>query len=265
MDAPDHDLRIGFSVTPAQIAAGAVRDLRRFGAGAELYLSNDPLFRAGSVLADRWLHELREAKAALPFVAVHAPFWNLDLTAGDRWLRRHSRASLERAVTLAADLGAEKAILHSGLPFRRPPAEATAWLLRLADPLVALLEQADAAGLELLLENTTEPNPDTMLPLFESLPGLGFCFDVAHAAVFSETPDPQPWLDRLGGVWRHLHVSDSHGRYDEHLPPERGRLDLATPLRRAPAGLSVTLEIARIEPDALARVRALRRRVALPA
>lgn len=48
---------------------------------------------------------------------------------------------------------------------------------------------------------------------------LGFCFDAAHARVFSRTPDPGPWLALAP---EHLHLNDTDGVYDRHWNLGRG-------------------------------------------
>ena len=91
-----------------------------------------------------------------------------------------------------------------------------------AEALGLVVRRARTLGVRLLLENSHEPCPEVLRPVLEAHAGeLGFCFDAAHARVFSRTPDPGPWL-ALGP--EHLHLNDTDGVYDRHWNLGRGVL-----------------------------------------
>ncbi len=68
-----------------------------------------------------------------------------------------------------------------------------------------------------------EPDPEGLREVLGRLPGLGFCFDPAHAWVFSRTGDPQAWLALRP---RH-HPNGTDGLYDRHWQLGQGGLGLA--------------------------------------
>ncbi|AFV77331.1 endonuclease IV (plasmid) [Thermus oshimai JL-2] len=189
--------------------------LEALGLGAEVYL--DP-----RGLGDRALLERLARRLPRP-LSAHLPFWNLDPIAPDPEVANLSRRRLLEGLEAAARLGAGRAVFHSGLPAKTPLEGALARVEPLLEALRPLVERARALGVALFLENTHEPAPGALVELLEAL-GLGFCFDPAHARVFSATPDPFSWLALRPG---HLHLNGTDGVYDRHWNLDRGEGDLA--------------------------------------
>ncbi|WP_240030540.1 sugar phosphate isomerase/epimerase family protein, partial [Thermus scotoductus] len=158
----------------------------------------------------------------------------------DPGVARLSRARLSLGLRWAQALGADRAVLHSGLPPYTPKEAAGARAPSLAQALGPLLEEAQALEAQLFLENTFEPDPESLEEVFRLLPGLGFCFDPAHARVFSRTPDPQAWLALRP---RHLHLNGTDGLYDRHWQLDQGGLDLGWLRDLEEEGLVVVLEV----------------------
>ncbi len=209
--------------------------LKAWGLGAEVYL--DP-----GVLEERALPEPQPAPLPL---SVHLPFWNLDLLSPDPGVARLSRARLAQGLRWAQALGADRAVLHSGLPPYTPKEAAGERAPLLAQALGPFLEEAEALGVQLFLENTFEPDPESLRGVLERLPGLGFCFDPAHAWVFSRTGNPQAWLALRP---RHLHLNGTDGLYDRHWQLGQGGLDLAWLKDLEEEGLVVVLEVRAEDP-----------------
>ncbi|GAA5335217.1 MULTISPECIES: sugar phosphate isomerase/epimerase family protein [Thermus] len=202
--------------------------LEALGVGLEVYL--DPEHLEDDALFHRLAQELKEP------VSAHLPFWNLDLLSPDPEVRALTLRRLLFGLERAAELGADRTVFHSGIPHGRTPEEAQARAERLAEKLRAVVRRAQALGIRLLLENTHEPSPEALQPLLAAYPeALGFCFDAAHARVFSATPKPEPWL-ALGP--EHLHLNDTDGVYDRHWNLGQGVLDHA---RWLPPYLSLPL------------------------
>ncbi|GLV48470.1 xylose isomerase [Thermus sp. LT1-2-5] len=219
------DLRVSLPVGEVE---GRLEALRAWGVGLEVYLDpehleDDDLFQA-----------LGRALAEGPSPSVHLPFWNLDLLSPDPEVRGLSLRRLLFGLERAAELGADRAVFHSGIPHGRTPEEARARGEALRERLGPVVRRAQAVGVRLLLENTHEPGPEALRPLLEAYPEtMGFCFDAAHARVFSRVPEPEPWLALNP---EHLHLNDTDGVYDRHwnlgtgvlehgrwLPPYLGR------------------------------------------
>lgn len=208
------DVRVALSVAEALERAEALDGL---GVGLEVYL--DPAH-----LLDEGLFQRLRERVAYP-LSVHLPFWNLDLLSPDPEIRTLTLRRLLFGLERAAELGADRAVFHSGIPHGRTPKEALERAQRLVEALKPLVRRAFLLGVELFLENTHEPSPESMEPLLEAYPELGFCFDAAHARVFSRTPDPTPWLALDPG---HLHLNDNDGVYDGHRQLGEGVLGHST-------------------------------------
>ncbi|AEV16199.1 Xylose isomerase domain protein TIM barrel [Thermus sp. CCB_US3_UF1] len=206
------DLRLALSLAEAK---ARLRELEALGVGLEVYL--DPALLEEEVV----FQDLAQALSRPP--SVHLPFWNLDLLSPDPEVRALSLRRLLFALERAAEMGADRAVFHSGIPHGRTPEEAEARAGRLVEALRPLVRRALALGVRLLLENTHEPHPMALAPVLEAYPeGVGFCFDAAHARVFSQTPEPGPWLALEP---EHLHLNDTDGTYDRHWNLGRGVLD----------------------------------------
>jgi sugar phosphate isomerase/epimerase len=196
----------------------ALPRLKALGLGVEVYL--DPARLLDDALFTALARSLGEFRKPL---SVHLPFWNLDLLSPDPEVRTLSLRRLLFGLERAADLGADRAVLHSGIPHGRTPEEALARAEPLAEALGPVVRRARVLGVRLLLENSHDPVPAALRPVLEAHPeALGFCFDAAHARVFSLLPDPDPWL-ALGP--EHLHLNDNDGRFDRHWNLGQGVMD----------------------------------------
>jgi sugar phosphate isomerase/epimerase len=195
------DVRLSLNVRDLKAMAPRLEAL---GLGAEAYLDPELLEDDG----------LFWNMPALPFpLSVHLPFWNLDLLSPDPEVAGLTLRRLLFGLERAAELGADRAVLHSGLPAGRTPEKALERAPILAEALRPVVRRARALGVALFLENTHEPDPASLRVVLEALPQLGFCFDPSHAQVFSRTPAPEPWLALVPG---HLHLNDHDGAYDRH-------------------------------------------------
>ncbi|MDW8091769.1 MAG: sugar phosphate isomerase/epimerase [Meiothermus sp.] len=185
--------------------------------------------------------------------SVHLPHQGLDPLSPDPELGALSLRRLLLGLRRAAQLGADRAVFHSGIPYGHTPGEALARARRLAEVLRPVVEEAGSLGIRLLLENSHEPTPEALLPLLESYPeAMGFCFDAAHARVFSRLPQLAPWLALRP---EHLHLNDTDGLFDRHWNLGQGVLDHASWL---PAYLDRTV-VLEVREDPTPSLRLLRR------
>lgn len=196
------DVRLAF---PLSRAEEVLPRLQALGLGAEVYL--DPALLEGEAL-------FQSLRGRLPGkLSVHLPFWNLDLLSPDPEVRGLTLRRLLFGLDRAAELWADRAVFHSGIPHGRTPEEALERAPLFAEALRPVVRRARALGVALFLENTHEPDPASLKVVLEALPELGFCFDSSHAQVFSRTPLPEPWLALAPD---HLHLNDHDGAYDRH-------------------------------------------------
>jgi sugar phosphate isomerase/epimerase len=213
-------MRIHHSCAVTNARAHA-QTLERLGIGAEVYLEPDAL---EAWFSDDWwslAHTYADAS-----VSFHAPFWNLDLLSPDSGIARLTERRLEQTLHAVSHFSENRdapvhVVFHSGIPHGRTPVQA----LERADRLIPKLEPLVAAAREVnvawCLENTHEPDPSSLKRVLEALPELRYCFDAAHAHVFSRTRDPQAWLALEPA---HLHLNDNRGEFDDHLQLGEGVL-----------------------------------------
>lgn len=182
--------------------------------GAEIYLEPDVL---EAWRGEAW-QSLASAVSELP-VSFHAPFWNLDLLSPDSGVAQLTQRRFEQTLHAASYFSEARSapvhvVFHSGIPHGRTPAQALERSDRLSTKLEGLVAAAREVGAVWCLENTHEPDPDSLWRILNHLPELRYCFDAAHAHVFSRTPNPMAWLDLEPA---HLHLNDNAGVFDDHL------------------------------------------------
>lgn len=160
-------------------------------------------------------------------VSIHAPFGGLlDLAEPNA----HHRHATIGAILTAADalkrIGGRIVVVHpSDLPRHGNDAGA-----RLDDCVRSLKTLADSfrqEGMTLAVESPLPHliggHPDEFQSMLGRLdPSVRVCLDTGHTSLGG-------FWDRFIGVADgrlvHVHASDNHGTYDDHLPPGEGRLD----------------------------------------
>jgi sugar phosphate isomerase/epimerase len=204
-----------------QRALESLPRLTELGIGAELYL--EPVALDGWTEAQWRTLAGQFADTSLSF---HAPFWNLDPLSPDPAVAKLSKDRLEQTLWTVSHFTAHREdpvhiVLHSGIPHGRTGSQALERAERLIPFLEPLLREATQTNAAWCLENTHEPDPQSLARVLAALPDLRYCFDAAHAQVFSRTPQPEPWL-ALNPA--HLHLNDNHGVFDDHLQLGQGML-----------------------------------------
>ena len=146
-------------------------------------------------------------------------------------LRQTSLDEIRHSLETAARLGAKKAVLHpsmiSGLgAFVMETAKALA-----LESLHLISEKAASLGIPLCLENMFPRylscfEPKHFKEIFKVFPSLNMCLDTGHANI------DDPSQKRLSGFLRqfpekisHIHISDNHGKKDNHLGVGQGAID----------------------------------------
>lgn len=178
---------------------------------------------------------------------LHGPFHNLSLGARDEHIRHYSRELMFRGFQVARTVGSSFMVIHSGFLPQYSPATVEAWWRVFSEEFPKVLEEAQACGVMLLVENTYETDLTFFEQLFERFenPALGMCLDVGHAHCYSSVPVGQ-WAARFRSLIRHLHLSDNDGDNDRHWPLGKGTLKLAPVLEvfiHQPVRPSITLEV----------------------
>jgi sugar phosphate isomerase/epimerase len=190
-------------------------------------------------------------------VVVHLPF-AVDPGSPFTPVRKGAVEELTAGMDLATDLGAERVVFHPS---------SDAWDLGwdemetrefVHDALDDLVPAARERGLEPALENVISSYYDvrTFPELLERYPEATMTFDTSHALLAGMDEDGMAEFcrkhhDRIG----HLHLVDTRGGDDEHLPVGMGTVDFSTVLAGlADAGWSgtATLEIGTEDYDTIA-------------
>ena len=154
---------------------------------------------------------------------IHLPFMDLSLAALDPWIRKVSLKRLFKGLEIASLFEPELCVFHSGYhpDYHRDPKEEWRKIF-LEESLPLILEKAKEFSLKLTLENVFEPEPEFVKPIFEAFEGeLSWCFDPAHARVFSEK-DEMAWLEVLYPYLLEIHCHDNLGKWDDHFAVGKG-------------------------------------------
>jgi len=163
-------------------------------------------------------------------------------------LRQASLDEMRHSLDTAARLGAKKAVLHpsmiSGLgPFVMETAKALA-----LESLALISEKAASLGIPLCLENMFPRylscfEPKHFKEIFKAFPSLNMCLDTGHANI--DDPDQKRlsrFLRQFPEKISHIHISDNHGKKDNHLGVGQGVIDFEKLVRQiTDAGFDATI------------------------
>ena len=163
---------------------------------------------------------------------VHLPFADLEIGSPRRPVREGSLEEQRACIEVAAEMDAEKAVLHASSHASPPEWNDDDIAPLLLESVRELDEFAAEHDVEICVEN---------------LPGIQFTvhdfgrvfddtdaamtFDTGHARVDGmDAEDMESFLDENGGRVSHVHVNDARSAADEHVPTGSGTLDFETAL-----------------------------------
>ncbi len=211
-----------------------VDEIRAFaGLGFDyLELAMDPPMAHYAVIDDA-RDAILEALAATGLGIVgHLPTFvhTADLTPG---IREASLQEMRRSLDTAAALGITKAVVHPGL-IRGMALHVRDTALALAIDGIARIERhATDLGIGLCIENMFPAlggffRPSDFDVIFERFPRMQLTLDTGHAHIMAGGNQRLfGFLERFGQRLGHVHVSDNHGRSDDHLAVGQGAVDFA--------------------------------------
>jgi len=149
-------------------------------------------------------------------------------------IRRASLGEMIRSLETAAELGAEKAVLHPSMVSGLGSLVLEEVQSYADESLAALVEAARRIHLPLCLENMFPKyhigyDPAEFETWFARHPDLRLTLDTGHGNIDARgvrriLQFVRFFGDRIG----HVHVSDNRGKRDEHLPIGSGRIDFAS-------------------------------------
>ncbi|MGE0043537.1 MAG: sugar phosphate isomerase/epimerase family protein [Vicinamibacterales bacterium] len=165
--------------------------------------------------------------AGMAAASIHAPFGGLlDLSADNPHHRRGAIAAILTAATALETVGGRYVVVHPS----DVPREGQDVPRRLANCRSALEELAGALAVHELTLTVETPlphliggHPDEFAYVLDTLPpSVAVCLDTGHTTL------GHVWHDCLrvaGPRLAHVHATDNHGRFDDHLPPGDGTID----------------------------------------
>ena len=111
------------------------------------------------------------------------------------------------------------------------------FLRNFTDAMQELTQVAATEKVDLMLENGP-PEKGAQLEMIESfshvmkaVPELKLHLDVGHAFIENRIKGVRDYLDAFGDRLAHVHMHDNHGKWDEHLPLGRGKIDVRKVVR----------------------------------
>jgi sugar phosphate isomerase/epimerase len=184
-------------------------------------------------------------------IICHLPTFvtTADLTES---LRRASVTEMQRSLSVAADLGTQKVVLHPSMVFGMGAFVIDTVIGYALDFISEMVDAAKRLDITICLENMMPRNklgvePDDFAELFSTFPSLMLTLDTGHANLADYTGNRlndlvERFSDRIG----HLHFSDNLGRSDDHLAIGKGTINFKKLIKKIKAtgyDDSLTLEV----------------------
>jgi sugar phosphate isomerase/epimerase len=111
------------------------------------------------------------------------------------------------------------------------------FLRNFTDAMEELTRYGATKKVELMLENGPPGNGSALESIecfshvMKAVPDLKFHLDVGHAFIENRMKGVRDYINAFGGRLAHVHMHDNHGRWDEHLPLGRGKIDFRKVVR----------------------------------
>ncbi len=168
--------------------------------------------------------------------SVHAPYHDLNIASLNPGIRAETLKQLKEAINTARELNAEVVVIHPGyVASRKYPRELA--FKAMIENLRELVEYAEKEGVVLCLENLASKSKALCVSYEEILKVLAavssrhlrVTLDIAHANTIGREA-PVVFIRELGGLIKHVHVSDNTGE-NQHLPIGMGNINFEAVLR----------------------------------
>jgi sugar phosphate isomerase/epimerase len=184
-------------------------------------------------------------------LVIHLPTFvsTADLTES---IRKASVEEMLRSLDLAAEMGAEKVVMHPSAIGGLGPLVMDLAVGYAEESMRSMIRHGEALGLRVCLENMFPRcriffEPEHFDALMADFPNLEMTLDTGHANIEGRSGARIfSFIRRFGGRIGHVHASDNKGMRDEHLPIGKGNIDFPALMRRlheAEYDETVTLEV----------------------
>ena len=184
-----------------------------------------------------------------PRSLLHAPYNELFPCAIDKKARALATSRYRHAIALAKRYGSEKVIIHGGY---QPMMYFPVWY---TEQSILFWKEflKEEPGVELVLENVLEEEPDWVLDIIKGVddPRLRMCLDIGHVNAYSGIP-VMDWLERCAPWIGHFHIHNNDGTRDQHNALFEGTVPMEEFLHRAEElcpDASFTFELMKAEPS----------------
>ena len=183
------------------------------------------------------LAEAREILENKPMaICVHAPFFEINIAAYNKSIRRESIRIIQSSIDLCRALKGKTLIVHNGdytydIPGatrHNHPALEIQWAANI-EALKEINAYANDRGITICLENiiindtSIDRSYEDLLEIRKAVgDSLKFTLDMGHSRLSQGTTEA---IQTLGDAIGHIHLSDNFGEKDDHLPLGDGNYD----------------------------------------
>ena len=194
---------------------------QRYGCGLEIQTFSKP-----DILDGNWQSLVYDYQQLLSSfsgpLAAHGAFFDMMSASIDARVVALTRERYLLNLTIAEELGVTRLVFHTNfLPMIRTEAYRRLWLTGQIQFWQELGLQAAEKGIMLCLENMWDPDPFLLRDLLNmvNMANVRCCLDVSHVYLYGQQSHGiTQWLEILGPYIRHVHVNNTLGVIDEHLP-----------------------------------------------
>lgn len=166
-------------------------------------------------------------------VTAHSPIHGTNVGSSSEAVRAESMRWLRGGLDLARDMGAELYVVHASLVDYEDAALRPDSFRHCVENLRALADDGAERGIRLGLENITYM-PDTLdrsieelVEVYEAIGhrNVSYVIDFGHAYLHGGYGDIDTALHLMGGDLAHIHLTDNHGKRDDHIEIGTGTID----------------------------------------
>lgn len=162
--------------------------------------------------------------------SMHGPCWDINPASENAGHREDVVAHYRKGIQLAAAIGAETMVVHSGWKSDSKLSARDA-LKYSADTIAKCAPEAERLGVTLGVENVGYGLGNMFSGIEDwvgiakavNSPAVGLTLDVGHAVL--EGFDPAAAVLAAGSQLKHVHLHSNMGKSDEHLRLDRGIVD----------------------------------------
>ena len=195
---------------------------------ADILAAPDPFIELAKKALDGWSGRL----------GIHGPFAGFELDVKDKEIRAVVQRRISQALDVCDKLGATQMVLHSPYDgwdahnLDNRPNDRAKRISAIADTLAPALARAEAAGVEMVLENIKDTDPSHRAAVVAAVdsPALRLSVDTGHAYwahVSAGAPPVDRYISEAGDLLAHVHLQDADGYADRHWVLGEGTIPFA--------------------------------------